>query len=198
MADGAGRLRPFVPKIMIIVGSVRPIPGRKGTAVANWVRERLSAVDGVEIDVADLLEVGLPFYDELLPAALGKYEHEHTKAWAARVAQADGFILVNPEFNGSFTAGVKNALDYLYAEWGRKPFAFVNYCSTGGGNRAAMALQQVITALGMLRVRPELAIAMINDHVVDGVFEPSAVQENLLQLLFADLLKLAEGLKPLR
>ncbi len=73
MAGGASGLGPFVPKIMLIVGSVRPIPGRKGIAVANWVRERLSAVDGVEIDFTDLLEVGLPFYDELLPAALGQF-----------------------------------------------------------------------------------------------------------------------------
>ncbi len=185
-------------RIMIIVGSVRPIPGRKGIAVANWVRERLSGVDGVEIDFVDLLELGLPFYDEIFPAALGRYEHEHTRAWAARVAVADGFVLVNPEFNGSFTAGVKNAIDYLAAEWNRKPMAFVNYGSAGGGNRASTHLMQVITALGMVRVRPELSIAMINDHVVDGVFESSEIQENLLRTQFEDLLKLAVGLKPLR
>lgn len=183
-------------RIMIIVGSVRPV--RKGTAVAQWVRERLAAVDGVEIDWADLREIALPFYDETIPAAAGKYEHEHTRAWAARVGAADGFILVNPEYNGSFVASVKNAFDYLYAEWFRKPIGFVNYGNFGGGGRSAAALQPVITTLGLVRARPDVSIRMIDDQIVGGVLEPTEVHEQTLQTLIADLLRLAEGLKALR
>ena len=183
-------------RIMIIVGSVRSV--RKGGAVADWVRERLEARGGVEVDVADLREIALPFYDEALPAAAGRYEHEHTRAWSARVGAADGFLLVNPEYNGTFTAPVKNALDYLYAEWNRKPIGFVNYGSAGGGMRAAAALQQVVTTLGMVRARGDLAIPMIQEHVVDGVFRASEAQEGFLQVLVDDLLRHAEALRPLR
>ncbi len=185
-----------MPRIMLIVGSVRP--SRKGIAVADWVREHLATRAGVEIDVADLKAIDLPFFNETLPPALGKYELPHTIAWAERVRAADGFVLVNPEYNGSFTAPVKNAFDYLVAEWRRKPIGFVAYGSSSGAVRAVAALQPVIAGLGMIRTRTGVEIPNISAAVTDGVFAPTEQQENAVNAMLDDLISLAEGLKALR
>lgn len=182
---------------MLIVGSVRPT-GRRGEAIAAWAADRLAAVPGIETDLADLREIALPFYDETLPASHGHYEHAHTLAWSRRVAAADGFLLVNPEYNGSFTAGVKNALDFLFQEWDRKPIGLINYGAYTGGSRSAIALQPVLGTLGLVRTRPEIAIRMIADLVVDGVFEPEPMHEQTLTAMIDDLLRLATALAPLR
>lgn len=185
-----------MPRIMLIVGSVRP--NRRGIAVADWVQARLAARADVEIDVADLKEIDLPFFNETLPPALGKYELPHTIAWAERVREAEGFVLVNPEYNGSFTAPVKNAFDYLVAEWRRKPIGFVAYGSSSGAVRAVAALQPVIAGLGMVRTRTGVEIPNVHNAVTDGVFTPTETQETAVEAMLDDLISLAEGLRALR
>jgi NAD(P)H-dependent FMN reductase len=63
--------------------------------------------------------------------------HEHTKRWSATVAAADAVVFVMPEYNRTFTAPLKNALDYLYYEWNYKPVGLVSYGGVSGGLRAA-------------------------------------------------------------
>ena len=81
-------------------------------------------------------------------AASGRYEHDHTKRWSALVASYDAFVFVAPQYNWGYPAVLKNALDFLYAEWHGKPAGIVSYGTRGGG-RAIDQLSTVIQGLGM-------------------------------------------------
>src|SRR5258708_19275227 len=88
--------------------------------------------------------------DEPLPPTMGQYAGEHTKAWAKKIAAYDGFIFVTPEYNHSTSGVLKNAIDYLYAEWNNKAAAFVSYGSLGG----APAIEHLRAILSQLQVPP--------------------------------------------
>jgi NAD(P)H-dependent FMN reductase len=114
-----------MPNLAVIIASTRP--GRVGPQIASWFLELASEFTDFNIDVLDLGEIALPFLDELEHPSSGVYHHEHTRAWSARVAAADAFVFVMPEYNFAMTAPLKNAIDYLYNEWAYKPVGFVSY-----------------------------------------------------------------------
>src|SRR5690242_13226071 len=105
-------------KVGIILGSTRP--GRNGEAVAKWVYDIASRRGDAEFELVDLLDYNLPHLDEAIPPAMGQYTNEHTKQWAAKIAEFDAFIFVTPEYNHSTSGALKNAIDFLYAEWNNK------------------------------------------------------------------------------
>lgn len=124
--------------LSIIVSSTRP--GRVGGPVSAWVAETLAA--DWEVTILDLAEIALPFVDEPETAGSGVYSRPHTLAWKAAIDAADALVVVTPEYNGFFPAPLKNAVDYLYAEWAAKPVALVGY-GWGGGARAIAATTQL-------------------------------------------------------
>lgn len=136
--------------IGVIVGSTRP--GRVGSHIAGWVAELTRSMPSCTVDLIELAEVALPFLDEPEHASTKLYTQQHTRDWSARISTIDAFILVTPEYNFSFPAPLKNALDYLSEEWNDKPVALVGYGGTSSGTRAVQALLPVITSLGMLCV----------------------------------------------
>ena len=108
------------PVLRVIIGSTRP--GRIGPSVAEWIIERAREHGGFDVEVTDLAELNLPIYDEPNHPRLKKYVHQHTKDWSALVDGSDAFIFVMPEYNYGFNAATKNAIDYLFKEWGtRRP-----------------------------------------------------------------------------
>src|SRR5215813_3097860 len=102
-------------KIAIILGSTRP--NRVGGIVAEWVNDNAGKRSDASFELIDLADVGLPFLDEGMPPSVGQYANQHTRDWAARIASFDGFVFVTPEYNHSIPAALKNALDFVYAEW---------------------------------------------------------------------------------
>src|SRR5207244_1039413 len=76
----------------------------------------------------------------------GDYGNPLANRWAAKVAEADGFVFIAAEYNHGYTAALKNALDWIYREWRRKPVAFVGYGNAGGA-RAIEQLRQVAVEL---------------------------------------------------
>jgi NAD(P)H-dependent FMN reductase len=106
-------------RIGVILGSTRP--GRRGELVAQWVMDLAHQRDDAEFELIDLADYRLPHLDEPLPPSMGNYQNEHTKAWGATVSGFDGFAFITPEYNHSTSGVLKNALDYLYAEWNNKP-----------------------------------------------------------------------------
>ena len=132
-----------MPTLQIIIASTRP--GRVGEPVADWFSARARQHGGFELDVVDLAELALPFMDEPNHPRLRRYEHQHTKDWSARVDAADAFVFVTPEYNHSYNAPLKNAIDYLHQEWEYKPVGFVSYGGVAAGTRAVQALKQVVT-----------------------------------------------------
>jgi NAD(P)H-dependent FMN reductase len=173
------------PTLLIVIASVRQ--GRVGNAVGDWVAARARDAGGLSIDVVDLLELQLPLHDEPHHPRLRQYVGDHARSWSARVESADSFVFVLPEYNHSFSAPLKNAIDYLFAEWASKPIGLVSYGGLSGGTRAVVALQPVLTNLGMLSTRTNVEIAWVAEHVVDGVFRPTERHDAALAAQLSEL-----------
>lgn len=168
-------------RIAIILGSTRE--GRVGERVAAWFRGVAEAREDLTVDFIDLLKVDLPFFSAAMGPASGKYTPE-SEAWAARIAPADGFVVISPEYNHGYTAVVKNAFDHIYAEWNNKPIAFVGYGGAAGGARAVAQLRQVAIELQMAPIREGLTIAMARMNISeDGVPVDPAMNERANNLL---------------
>src|SRR5688500_9983118 len=134
----------LMQKILIILGSPRPT--RQGVKEAKWAKEVTSKRTSLEFEFVDLTDLNLPMLNEPESAISGHYINDTTKAWSAKVAAADGFIIITPEYNHSFPGVLKNALDHLYHEWNRKPVAFVGY----GGHLGVRSVDQLrLVACGM-------------------------------------------------
>lgn len=183
-------------RIQVIVASTRP--GRVGLPIGEWVRDRLDA-EGFDVDFADLAEIDLPFFNEPNHPRLGQYLHQHTKDWSARVDAADAFILIMPEYNHSFTAPLKNAIDYLSREWKRKPVGFVSYGGVAGGTRAVQALKPVLVALQMIPAASAVVIPSVETHFDDSRgFQPTRSHESALARMFDEFREIAAAIRPAR
>ncbi len=147
-------------RVAIIMGSTRP--GRNGEAVAKWVYGIASQRTDAEFELVDLLDFNLPLLDEPYPPAMHNYTKEHTKAWAAKIASFDAFVFVTPEYNHGTSGALKNAIDYLYAEWNNKAAGFVAY-GAAGGTRAVEHLRGIMAELQVATVREQVALSLITD-----------------------------------
>lgn len=146
------------PRIGIIIGSTRE--GRFGDKPAAWLHALARQRGDLQFELIDLRDHPLPFFDEALPLTWAPAKHAAAQAWAAKVASLDGFIVVTPEYNHGPSAVLKNALDYAYAEFNRKPIAFVGY----GGVGAARAIEQLrlnAVELQMAPIRNAVHIGMV-------------------------------------
>ena len=186
-----------MPTLQIIIASTRP--GRVGLPVADWFAARAEAHGAFELDVVDLAELALPFMDEANHPRLKRYEHQHTKDWSARVEAADAFVFVHPEYNHSFTAPLKNALDFLHSEWAYKPVGFVSYGGIAAGTRALQALKAPVTGLKMTPVVEAVNIPFVRQFVnEDEVFEANEVLEQAADAMLDELVRVEAALRPLR
>jgi NAD(P)H-dependent FMN reductase len=183
-------------RLMIIVGSVRP--GRIGLPIAEWVKERATAHGGFEVDFVDLAELGLPFMDEPNHPRLHAYTQPHTVAWSERVAAADAFLFVTPEYNHSYSPALKNALDFLNQEWWRKPLGFVSYGGVSAGTRGVVALTTVTSGLGLVKVGANVELNFAGAQISGGVFSPNEKEAAILEKELGELIELSEVLKPSR
>lgn len=182
-------------RIAVIIGSTRP--NRVGEQVGRWVLEKASALCDASFELVDLADHPLPLLDEPIPAASGKYQHEHTKAWAATIEPYDGFVFVTPEYNHSIPAALKNAIDYLYAEWNNKAAALVSYGSSGG-LRAAEHLRQILGELQIADVRQQLEFSLYTDFEDFTEFTPDSLHEDRIATLVEQLVSWSTALKSVR
>jgi len=148
-------------KIAIILGSTRP--GRKGDQVARWVLERAKLRADATYEIVDLADFDLPHLDEAMPPSMQQYANEHTKKWSTAIAGYDGFVFVTPEYNHSTSGALKNAIDYLYAEWNNKAAGFVSYGYAAGGMRAVEHLRLIAGELQIADVRAQLSFFIATD-----------------------------------
>lgn len=181
-------------EIAILLGSTRP--NRRGEAVAQWVHEHARQRTNANYTLIDLREVDLPLFDEPRSPALGQYEHAHTKAWAARIAPCDGFVLVTPEYNHSTSAALKNALDFVYGEWNNKAAGVVAYGGVGGA-RAVEHLRGICAELQMATVRQSLHLLLATDWQ-EGAFKPAERHLKSLATLFDQLEAWSGALRAVR
>jgi NAD(P)H-dependent FMN reductase len=185
------------PVLRVIIGSTRP--GRVGLPVGNWIAERAREHGGFDVEVTDLAELDLPMFNEPAHPRLKQYVHQHTKDWSALVDGSDAFVFVIPEYNYAITAPVKNAIDYLNHEWQNKPAGIVSYGGVSAGTRAAQMLKQVITTLKVVPMVEAVSIPMVREFIdEDGRLKPNEIMESAATVMFDELLRWTEALRPLR
>jgi NAD(P)H-dependent FMN reductase len=145
------------PKIGIIIGSTRP--GRFADQPAKWIEERAKAAGEFEVELIDLRDFPLPHFDEKTSPAWGPSQNEVAQRWQKKIASLDGYIVLAAEYNRGPTGVLKNALDYAYTEWNRKPIAFVGYGGVGGA-RAVEQLRLNAIELQMSPIRTGVHILL--------------------------------------
>lgn len=182
-------------KIAIIIGSTRP--GRIGSKVAEWVQKQAADHAGAEFEVLDLSDFDLPLLDEPAPAAMGQYSRPHTHRWAETIAAYDGFIFVTPEYNHSMPASLKNAIDYLYAEWRNKAAAFVSY-GVDNGARAIEHLRPVLTHLDVATIGFHVALSLYDDFENFSEFRPRDIHLPKFGPMLDQLILWANALRAVR
>src|SRR6478752_9105143 len=138
------------PKIAIIVGSTRA--ARFADVPTQWIAKIAKSHADIDVEVVDLRDFPLPFFDEVASSAWAPSQNEVAKRWQKKVAEFDGFIFTAAEYNHGPTAVLKNALDYAYAQWSNKPVAFVGYGGVGGA-RAVEQLRLHAIELQMAPIR---------------------------------------------
>lgn len=180
--------------IGILLGSTRP--GRRGEQVARWVLEQASLRDDATFELVDLLDHPLPFLDEPTPKAFGQYSHEHTKAWSATIVAFDGYVMVTPEYNRSYSPVLKNAIDYLHLEWHDKAVGFVSYGGVGGA-RAVEQLRLVCGAVQLADVSPQVALSLATEFE-DDVLKPGPYNVTALGMTLDHVVAWSTALAPLR
>jgi NAD(P)H-dependent FMN reductase len=145
-------------RLAVVIGSVRE--GRFGPVVASWVAEQARAHGAFDVEVIDLADMEVPLS---LPAAPPKYagdqypRPEGMASLTASLDRADAFLLVTPEYNHSYPASLKAAIDWHFTQWTAKPVAFVSYGGAAGGRHAVLHLENVLTELHAVTIRDGLA-----------------------------------------
>jgi len=138
---------PVKPRIAVIVGSTRPT--RFADKPAQWILKQAQARRDMEVELVDLRDFQLPFFDEKATNMWMPSENPEAVRWQQTVARFDGFIFVVAEYNHSVTAALKNALDEAYKEWVRKPFTAIGYGAVGAA-RAIEHLRLIAIELQMV------------------------------------------------
>jgi len=164
--------------IKLILGSTRE--NRFSEKLLPWITETLNQYPDLQVEVLDLRDFTLPYFESpMSPAYItdGNYATPEINAWAKKIKEADGFIIVAPEYNHGYSAVLKNALDVIYAEWNRKAVGFISYGSVGGG-RVVEQLRSVAIELQMASTRNAVHIqapwalqnedGSLKDGVLDG------------------------------
>ena len=137
-------------KIGIVVGSTRE--GRFADKPANWIRDLAQQRPELDVELVDLRDYPMPFFEDATSPAYGPSPNKLVQAWQAKVASLDGYIFTAAEYNHGPTAVLKNALDYAFKEWNNKPAAFVGYGGVGG-TRAVEQLRLHAVELEMAPIR---------------------------------------------
>ena len=187
-------------KFALIVGSTRP--NRFADHPVRWISQAAAARADFQLDVLDLRDYVLPFYNEPAPPAYtqGRYSEPAAEAWRNKIAGYDGFIATVAEYNHGPTAVIKNAFDSAFYEWQRKPIAFVGHGGVGGA-RAIEQLRGIVIELQMAPVKFEVNIGV--DAYLGVVQEGKSFEDfpRLVQArnsLFDDLVWWGRALKVAR
>jgi NAD(P)H-dependent FMN reductase len=176
--------------IQVVTGTTRQ--GRFSERVAAWVMQYLTACGDIEVELVDLRDYPLPFFDGAPPArTLRDYPSEEVARLGRTLDRADGYVLLTAEYNHGYPAVLKNAMDHTFVEWRRKPVAFVGWGNVGGA-RAIEQLREIAVEFEMAPLRhavhilPEVLIParQASDPSDTSAF---AVLEPKLKMLAEDL-----------
>jgi NAD(P)H-dependent FMN reductase len=127
----------------------------------------------LKYELLDLRDWPLPMDDEpAIPAGGPHYVHSHTQAWSRKIAAADAFVFVTPQYNWGYPAPLKNAVDHLFKEWNGKPAVIVTYGGHGGGKCAAQ-FRQVAEAVHMRPAATMPAVTLSRAAIEGAAVDPA-------------------------
>ena len=174
--------------IYIIVGSIRE--GRTAIKVANWLNQAINerSLADIQTEIVDLKEWALPIFAGAHPPATGIYDQPKQQQWADKIAAADAFIFISPEYNHGYSPALKNALDYIGKEWQDKAAAYIGYGTTNG-SRSISQLRQVTSSLGIIDPNAVLEIRDIFKRNKEETFEANEFEVKGLTALISKLQK---------
>ncbi len=202
-------LTPQPLKIQVIIGTTRQ--NRFSEKAAHWIFEEARKKEGIEVELIDLRDYPLPFFDEPVgPSMFEIMNYEYTnkiaKKWINKITEADGYIIVTGEYNHGYPAVLKNALDYAFKEWNKKAVGFVSYGSAGGA-RSVEQLRQVVIELQMVPIRnaihmpAQVYMAVMNEKVpVNPELFKSLKEDRMdrVEIFLNDLIWTTQALKSAR
>jgi NAD(P)H-dependent FMN reductase len=172
--------------IKVIAGSTRE--GRFSDKAAAWIAEEIKKQDNVAVEVLDLRDYDVPFFNEPMSPSFKQesYKNEAVARFTKKIEEGDAFVIVTPEYNHGTSGVLKNALDWVYPEWNNKAVAFVSYGGVGGA-RAVEQLRQNVIELQMAPIRNSVHIP--GEQYFQVLFGKMDVKE-----LFASVSKQAEDM----
>lgn len=177
-------------KVVLIYGSVRD--GRYCDTVAAWACEQIAAHKEFSLQIVDPLEL-------TLPARMTRDEKGDLDRLKEYLGNADAFVIVTPEYNHGYPAGLKHLIDSVYVEWQAKPVAFVSYGAASGGLRAVEQLRQVFAELHGTTMRNSVSFANVWEQFdTHGALHTPARAESSMAMMLAQLHWWASALKHAR
>lgn len=157
------------PRIAVIIGTTRPT--RFGEKPAEWIKDKIAADGRMSVDILDLAEYDLPFFDEMASNKWMPSKDPKAIKWQQDLAKYDGYVFIVAEYNHSISGALKNALDQAFVEWGKKPAAVVGYGGVGAA-RAVEHLRGIAVELRMVNVASAVHIGggeLMKVHPMGGV-----------------------------
>lgn len=191
-------------KLKIIIGSTRP--QRVSERVAKWVATEASAMPDTEVELVDLRDFPMPFFDEPMSPRYNpnRVLNEVVQKWVTKIAEGEAYIFVTPEYNHSMSGVLKNALDYITVELTKKPATVISY-GTVGGARAIMHLKEVLSESGAAIPSHQITLTdvktkidetgKLSDEVKAQPYGPATALKGLLEELkwYSDALAVARS-----
>jgi NAD(P)H-dependent FMN reductase len=162
------------PKIAVIIGSTRPT--RFADRPAQWILKQAKARGDMDVELVDLREYALPFFDEMASNMWMPSKNPEAIRWQQTVAKYDGYIFVVAEYNRSITGVLKNALDQAYKEWNRKPFTAIGYGGAGAA-RAIEHLRSIAVELQMVSTHAAVHIGGGDFMALHPMFGNKPIEE---------------------
>lgn len=183
--------------LKIITSTVRP--GRKGPVVAEWIADKARKNGSFNVEILDLGEINLPLMNEPNHPRFKNYIYEHTKNWSAKIDEADAFIFVTAEYDHSYPAPLKNALEYLMSEWAYKAAGVVSYGGVSAGTRAAHMLSGDLASLKMVPLFESINFPFFFQNFNEkGEFTVNEVSDKAADAMLSELVRWTQGLKIVR
>lgn len=181
-------------KVQVIIGSTRE--GRMTDRVAKWVATDAAGLPDTEVELVDLRDYPMPFFDEPVSPQYNPNRQPipEVKKWLDKVGEADAYVIVTPEYNRSFTGVLKNAVDYLDHQFSRKPVLLVAHGSTGGAQAVAQ-LRGMLPGVNAITI-PQAVF--MSDRPGESIDEVGNLNEELKENPYGVHANLQNALKTLK
>ena len=179
-------------KLQIIVGSTRPT--RSAERVFPWIADQAIRRGDFEVEVIDLRDWKLPFFQEHLGTigdfANPTYSDPVVRAWNAKIAEGDAYLIVTPEYNHSVPGELKNAIDSVFVSFAlrNKPVGFVGYSAgIAAGTRAVEHLALIAIEAEAVPLRNTVLIPSVGSAFSEDGEPTSPATEAALAITLDDL-----------